>query len=76
MNYEIYEGRTDRNRKKTYLVFNLKTDIFDVFAEAAKHFKCAHNHILIEDGWTFRENLYFENPRKKGTQKVRVGYWI
>jgi len=77
MNYEIYEGRTGKqNRKKTYLVFNFKVHFEDVFKIAAKHFKCSSSHITFAPGWTFRSDLYFENPQKKGTKQVWVAYWI
>lgn len=81
MDYEIYEGRTDRNRKKTFLVFPFRKN-FDIKwvivlkSVAAKHFRVKVHHIDLCTGYVLNDELYFENPRKKGTKAVFFAYWV
>ena len=76
MNYEIYEGRTGKqNRKKVYLVFPYKTDITTLFVTARRHFKCRADHIELARGWVLNDELYREDPHKRGTKIVAIAFW-
>ena len=71
-NSEIYFGKTEQNRTKTFLVFpNSTADR----AQARRYFKCTNRNIILTAGYVLNGELYFENPRKKGTKKVAVCYW-
>ncbi len=68
--YEVFTGRTDRNRKKTYLVFYFDSDKVMARKAAKRFFKCSDDHLSLFVGWRFRNNLYFEDPGIKGAKKV------
>lgn len=71
-NYEIYFGKTEQNRTKTFLVFpNRTADL----AQARRYFKCTYHNIRVTVGYVLNGELYFENPHKKGTKMVTVCYW-
>lgn len=75
MDYEIYEGRTEgQNRKKTYLVFDKKTKA-DRICQAKHYFRVSTLRIGYTDGWILNNELYFENPGKKGAKKVIVYFY-
>lgn len=80
MVYEIYEGRTVNNRKKTYLVFDYECG-YSKFEEArttARHyFRVSDDHIQICVGYVIKDDLFLENLRKRpaGAKVVRVAYW-
>lgn len=68
--YEVFTGRTERNRKKSYLVFNFDSDKGMAIKAAKSFFKCSEDHLSLFVGWRFRNNLYFEDPGIKGAKKV------
>lgn len=78
MKYEIYEGRTEMNRKKTYLVFNPnKTSFMEAGNTAKVFFKCSADHVIVRPGWVVRGQLYLGAPTKpaKNARVVVVAYW-
>lgn len=81
MDYEIYEGRTEMNRKKTYLVFKYKVGYIDYIGVqniARRFFRVKEDHIKIVVGYTHKGDLYLYNPKNmpKGAKSVRVAYWV
>ena len=79
-NFEIYEGRTDNNRKKTYLVFDYECGYpkFNEARAAARHyFRVSDDHIQICVGYVIKDELFLENLRKRpaGAKVVRVACW-
>ena len=75
--FEIYEGRTAKqNRKKTYLVFPFETDIKEVVATAKRHFRCTAGHLNLMMGWVMNDELYLENPHKRGMKLVAIATYI
>lgn len=81
MDFEIYEGRTALNRKKTYLVFAYQLGYIK-YREAEKassrYFRCTADHVKISLGYIIKDELFLENPKKKpaDAQIVRVAYWV
>lgn len=73
---EIYEGITEKGRKKKYLVTDAMADYIKTVEYAKKFFKCSEAHITVEPAYTYRDGLYFEDPMKRGTKKVTVVYWV
>lgn len=75
--FEIYEGRTGANRKKSYLIFKEKDGFTYARQQARKHFKCTDDHIDSPFGWVVNDELYLgKNPKISGAKKVIVAYWI
>lgn len=72
MNYEVYIGLTEQNRKKTYLVFDKALDL----AQARKFFRCSLANLVYRTGYVLNDELYFNRPHKKGEKKVMVAYYV
>ena len=49
-------------RKKTYLVFNPRTNAAVAMNEAKKRFKCTEDHITFSKCWILKDELYLEDP--------------
>jgi len=76
--FDIYEGRTEQNRKKTYLVFNADRFSFnEATAEATHYFKCTKKNVKTRPAWVNRGNLYLEADTKpaKSAKCVIVSFW-
>ena len=74
--FEIYEGRTEMNRVKKYVVADAKADYVETVEFAKKLFKCSEAHITVEPAWLYKGMLYLDDPEKSGTKKVTVAYWV
>lgn len=75
--FEVYEGRTEKNRVKKYLVTAAGASYVRTAEYARKFFKCSESHITVENGWIYKGELYLENPEKKtGCKMVTVAYWV
>lgn len=75
--FEIYEGRTKyQNRKKTYLVDEPWTSYIVMVEAARKFFKCSVVHLEITNGWVLNDELYLENPHKRGAKIKTVAFYI
>jgi len=70
--FEIYIGRTEKNRKKTYLVFPYESSITKIVVNAKKHFRCTEGHLGLAKGWLVNDELWLENPHKRGMKLVVV----
>lgn len=76
MDYEVYEGLTAQNRKKTYLVFscfgfNPEKAIY----QAKRYFRSSESHIKITLGYVVKDELYLDKP-KQNSRLVRVAYYV
>ena len=72
--FEIYEGRTEKqNRKKKYLFF--KKENLNI-PQAKKYFRCSFLHLKIADGWVLNDDLYLEDPEKAKAKKGTVIYYV
>ena len=72
-NYTVYKAIKGR---KHYLVFPGEWVSADMVRAAGRYFRCSEKHIAIEEGWTLNDELYFEDPHKKGSKKVAViSHW-
>lgn len=79
INFDIYEGKTEKNRKKTFLVFDFKTTTNSEARKAARiYFKCADKHVKTCLAWTEQGELWLLNPKGKPdkAKTVRVAYWV
>ena len=74
--FEIYEGKTEKNRAKKYVVADAAADYEEVSRYARKLFKCTEAHVTVESAYLYKGMLYLENPEKSGTKKVTVAYWV
>ena len=74
--FEVYEGRTEKNRKKTYLVFPWTIGDGEEREKTAKYFfRCNSHHLEYARGWIFNDELYLEDPHKKGKKRVCVYFY-
>ena len=67
--YEVYESIKGR---KLYLVFDKKATYQDIVSESRKYFRCSDAFLEVEVGWILNDELYLEDPHKKGTRKVAI----
>lgn len=75
--FEIYEGRTEKqNRKKTYLVDEPWTSYIDMREAAKKFFRCSEAHLEIVNGWVLNDELYLEDPHKRGAKIKIVAFYV
>lgn len=74
--FEIYEGKTEKNRAKKYVVADAAADYEEVSRYARKLFKCTEAHVTVESAYLYKGLLYLEDPEKSGTKKVTVAYWV
>ena len=71
--YEVYKSLKG---KKHYLVFKSKFVSQDNVTAATRYFRCSEKNIYIQEGWILNDELYFENPHKKGSKKVyAISHW-
>ena len=71
--FEIYASTTGR---KHYLIFNNSTKYDQLIKEGRKYFRCGEKNLEIEKGWILNDELFFENPHKKGSKTVAVvSHW-
>lgn len=74
--YEVYIGLTERNRKKTYLVYEPWTSYIDMCEAAKKFFRCSEAHLEIVNGWVLNDELYLEDPHKRGAKIKAVAFYV
>ena len=65
--YTSIEGR-----KKTYLVSNEQYHATMNYAK--KYFKLPESKITVKCGWVLNDELYLEDPHKKGSHKHWVAF--
>lgn len=71
--FEIYASTTGR---KHYLIFNNSTKYDKLVKEGRKYFRCGEKNLEIEKGWILNDELFLENPHKKGAKPVAVvSHW-
>jgi len=71
--FEIYASTTGR---KHYLIFNNSTKNDQLVKEGRKYFRCGEKNLEIEKGWILNDELFLENPHKKGAKPVAVvSHW-
>jgi len=73
--FEIYEGFT--KRKKKYIVADYAAvrdkKAWHSFIEySRKFFKCSLDHITLQTGYVYEDELYLENPAIPGARLVTV----
>jgi hypothetical protein len=61
---EVYKAL---NSRKVYLVFNRSEHT--LIRESTKYFKVSKKDLLLREAYLYNDELYFENPHKKGTKK-------
>lgn len=75
MDYEVYEGLTSQNRKKTYLVFSLcGFNHKKALGQAKRYFRSSEKHIKFVPGYVIKDELYLGNTRN--AKLVRVAYYV
>lgn len=76
--FEIYEGRTEKqNRKKTYIVATEPNmDYWQMIPYAKKFFRCSEAHIEIINGWILNDELFLDDPHKKGAKKRIIAFYV
>lgn len=71
--YEVYIGKTEQGRNRSYFV---DKDMAVANKAAKRTLKVAEDHILIEVAWTVGDDLYFNNPHKRGQKKVWAASYL
>ena len=71
--YEVYVGKTAMGRNKSYFVANAPYTAVDA---AKKVLKVTTAHIFVQPGWVIGEDLYLNNPKRKGQKKVWVASFV
>ena len=75
--FEIYEGRTEKqNRKKTYLVDEPWTSYICMCEAAKKFFRCSEAHLEVVNGYVLNDELYLEDPHKRGAKLKCVAFYV
>lgn len=67
--YEIYHAIIGR---KTYVVCS--GTMMETFKAADRHYRINKDYIRVRNAWIINDELYFENPHKKGQKKVWAAY--
>lgn len=62
--FEIFKSLKGR---KTFIVTRTKK-AGELREYAKKHFRAGDSHIIIEFGYLYKGQLYFEDPEKKGVK--------
>jgi len=63
--YKALKGR------KVYLVFEyVRNGSWDIQNAAKQYFKASIRDIMFDIGYVYNDELYVENPHKKGAKKV------
>lgn len=57
------------NSRKVYLVFNYPVKVETMRKASTKYFKVSIKDLLERVAYLYNDELYFENPHKKGTKK-------
>lgn len=71
--FEIYASTTGRKR---YLIFSNSIKYDQLVIEGRKYFRCGEKNLEIEKGWILNDELFLENPHKKGAKPVAVvSHW-
>ena len=55
------------NSRKVYLVFDYSENT--LIRESTKYFKVSQKDLLLHEAFIYNNELYFENPHKRGTKK-------
>jgi len=71
--YEVFVGKTSKNRNKSYFVAK---DMSVANKAAKRSLKVTEDHILIQVAWTVGDDLYFNNPHKRGQKKVWAASYL
>ena len=66
--YKAYKGR------KSYVVV-LDENLASAQTYAKKYFKCSTAHIVCVIGYIYRNELYFQDPQKRGTRACWIAYY-
>lgn len=76
--FEIYKACEGRN---TYIVskepFNItisRKQVYEIRKYAKQHYKCSEKRLEVCAGWILNDELYLENPNKKGAVKHWIAY--
>ena len=71
--FEIYASTT---RRKHYLISTNSANYDELVKEGRKYFRCGESNLEIEKGWILNDELFLENPHKKGAKPVAVvSHW-
>ena len=76
IDFEVFIGRTEQNRKKTYLVAEPWTSYICMCDAAKKFFRCSEAHIEIANGYVHNDELYLEDPHKRGAKLKCVAFYV
>ena len=71
--FEVFVGKTKQNRSKKYFV---SKGYFEALEAARKTLRVSIDHIFMQLGYVVGEDLYLNNPKKKGQKKVWVAYYV
>ena len=74
IDFEVFIGRTEQNRKKTYLVAEPGTTYIRMCEAAKKFFRCSEAHIEVVDGWILNDELYLDDPGRKAKKRAIAFY--
>lgn len=72
--FEVYEGLTSQNRKKKYLVADWSACRIWLINNAKRFFHVSQDKIICLRGWIYKQELYLEDPHKKGAKHCWVAY--
>lgn len=76
IDFEVFIGRTEQNRKKTYLVAEPGTTYIRMCEAAKKFFRCSEAHLEIVNGYVLNDELYLEDPHKRGAKLKCVAFYV
>ena len=68
--FEVFIGRTEQNRKKTYLVAEPGTTYIRMCEAAKKFFRCSEAHLEVVNGYVL------DDPHKRGAKLKCVAFYV
>lgn len=72
--FEIY--KSEGKRSKSYIVTaDRRRSINDLISYAKRYFRCSETHIEIVNGWILENELYLENPHKRGAVERLTAFY-
>lgn len=86
IDYEVFIGRTEKqNRRKAYIVSTIPFEVNEyglivgyeeIMKFAKRYFRQSKGHIEVACGWVLNDELYLEDPKKKGAKRRAIAFYV
>ena len=73
--FEIYKSFA--KKPKTYIVATRPNEKYEnIMPYAKKFFRCSEAHLEIVNGYVLNDELYLEDPHKRGAKMKCVAFYV